>query len=461
MHTAAAPRARGSHDRTSEVDVLVEGPGIEANIGELTVGATASVSMLLTATVPNPAEARASALQRAPVAVSVQGVDKAFRLPHQRYSTLKERALHPFATRTYDELEALRDVTFEVKRGEFFGIVGRNGSGKSTLLKCLAGIYGVDRGQVEVTGRVSPFIELGVGFNPDLTARDNVLINATMLGLSRKEARAQFDEIIEFAELEEFVDLKLKNYSSGMAVRLGFSVAIQVDAELVLVDEVLAVGDVAFQQKCFAQFDRMKAERRTILFVTHDMGSVERFCDRGLVLERGRVVDMGAPEQITRTYSELNFGQLPGLAEELGDSGDALQILAAWCESSDGERAMVSRQGEYVTVCMQVAFSRELEDPDFTLTFRNEARHTIFVASTTTLPEQTGRFEAGERATIRFGFVNRLGPSRYTITPSVGDAARGHEGYGYAEDLAALIVQAPHYTGGVIDMPFELEVERA
>jgi ABC-type polysaccharide/polyol phosphate transport system ATPase subunit len=461
MQTAAEPRANGAHDRASETDVLVEGPGIERNIGEVTVEATASVWSLLTATVSNPAEARASALERAPVAVSAQGVDKAFRLPHQRYSTLKERALHPFATRSYDVFEALRDVTFEVKRGEFFGIVGRNGSGKSTLLKCMAGIYGVDRGHLEVNGRVSPFIELGVGFNADLTARDNVLINATMLGLSRKEARAQFDEIIEFAELEEFVDLKLKNYSSGMAVRLGFSVAIQVDAELVLVDEVLAVGDAAFQQKCFAEFDRMKAQRSTILFVTHDMSSVERFCDRGLVLERGRIADMGAPEQITRTYSELNFGQLPEVAEDRTETGDALQILAAWCETSDGERAMVSRQGEYLTVCMQVAFSRELENPDFTLTFRNEARHTIFVASTRTLPEPTGRFKPGEQVTIRFGFDNRLGPSRYTITPAVGDATRGHEGYGYSEDLTAVIVQAPHYTGGVIDMPFELEVERA
>jgi ABC-type polysaccharide/polyol phosphate transport system ATPase subunit len=417
--------------------------------------------MLLTATVSNPTEARAGALERAPVAVSVQGVDKSFRLPHQRYSTLKERALHPFATRSYDELEALRDVTFDVKEGEFFGIVGRNGSGKSTLLKCLAGIYGVDRGRVEVRGRVSPFIELGVGFNPDLTARDNVLINATMLGLSRKEARAQFDEIIAFAELEEFVDLKLKNYSSGMAVRLGFSVAIQVDAELVLVDEVLAVGDAAFQQKCFAEFDRMKAARRTILFVTHDMGSVERFCDRGLVLERGRIADMGAPEQITRTYSELNFGQLPSAAEGPAEAGEALQIVSAWCETSDGERAMVSRQGEYVTVCVQVAFLRALEDPDFTLTFRNEARHTIFVASSTALPDPTGRFEAGQRVTIRFGFVNRLGPSRYTITPAVGDTTRGHEGYGYVEDLTALIVQAANYSGGVVDLPFELDVQRA
>ena len=148
-----------------------------------------------------------------------------------------------------------------------------------------------------MSGRLSPFIELGVGFNPELSARDNVLINAIMLGLSRREARARFDEVIEFAELEEFVDLKLKNYSSGMSVRLGFAVAIQVEADVLLVDEVLAVGDAAFQQKCFDEFDRLKSENRTMLYVTHDMASVERFCDRGLVLERGRLVDEGEPEQ--------------------------------------------------------------------------------------------------------------------------------------------------------------------
>ena len=193
-------------------------------------------------------------LDAAPAIITAAQVSKAFRLPHQRYSTLKERVLHPFASSTYDTLQALDDVSFDVKRGEFYGIVGRNGSGKSTLLKCLAGIYGIDRGEMEAAGRLSPFIELGVGFNPDLTARDNVLVNAIMLGLSRREAKRRFDGIIAFAELEDFVDLKLKNYSSGMSVRLGFSVAIQVDADILLVDEVLAVGDASFQRKCYDEF---------------------------------------------------------------------------------------------------------------------------------------------------------------------------------------------------------------
>src|SRR5438309_545222 len=180
-------------------------------------------------------------------ALAAQGVHKRFKIPEERSHTLKERALHPLRRSRHEQLHALKDISVDVAPGEFFGIVGRNGSGKSTLLKCLAGIYRIDEGDLAVNGRLSPFIELGVGFNPDLTAHDNVIINAIMLGLSRKQAVERFDDIIRFAELEEFIDLKLKNYSSGMYVRLAFATAVQVDADILLIDEVLAVGDAAFQ----------------------------------------------------------------------------------------------------------------------------------------------------------------------------------------------------------------------
>src|SRR5436309_455405 len=190
-------------------------------------------------------------------AILVDGVQKRFEIPREQVNTLKERALHPLRRSPTDTLRALRAVSFAVGQGEFFGIVGRNGSGKSTLLKCLAGIYAVDAGRMYASGRMSTFIELGVGFNPDLPARDNALLNATMLGLSPREARRRFDSVIEFAELEDFVDLKIKNFSSGMLVRLAFSVMIHVDAEILLIDEVLAVGDAAFQQKCYDEFERI------------------------------------------------------------------------------------------------------------------------------------------------------------------------------------------------------------
>ena len=205
-----------------------------------------------------PSTSAASGARGLLPAVSIEGVSKAFKLHHRQYHTLKERALHPFQSRSYDLLQAVDNISVDIAPGEFFGIIGRNGSGKSTLLKCLAGIYNIDSGQLRVRGRLSPFIELGVGFNADLTARDNVILNAIILGLTRKQAKARFDSIIAFAELEEFVDMRLKNYSSGMSVRLAFSVAIQVDADILLIDEVLAVGDANFQQKCFDEFLRLK-----------------------------------------------------------------------------------------------------------------------------------------------------------------------------------------------------------
>jgi ABC-type polysaccharide/polyol phosphate transport system ATPase subunit len=235
-------------------------------------------------------------------AVEVAGVSKAFRLPHQRQTSVKEFFLHPRRKIEYERNEALRDVTFTVEQGECFGVVGPNGSGKSSLLKILAGIYRADAGTVRVDGRLSPFIELGVGFNPDLNARDNIRINGTLLGLTSRELAARFDEIVAFAELERFVDQRLKNYSSGMHVRLAFSIAIQVPFDILLLDEVLAVGDQAFQEKCYRTFDSMKDEGKTIVFVSHDLASVARFCDRAILLRNGRIEAAGPALEVVEQY---------------------------------------------------------------------------------------------------------------------------------------------------------------
>jgi ABC-type polysaccharide/polyol phosphate transport system ATPase subunit len=420
----------------------------------------------LPATVQQPAVERSRDGSNRPPAVSVEGVSKRFRLPHEQYSTLKQRMLHPRRSRTFSELRALEDVSFEIGQGEFFGIVGRNGSGKSTLLKCLAGIYGVDSGRVEVGGRLSPFIELGVGFHPELTARDNVAINAIMLGLTRKQALERFDEIIAFAELEEFVDLKLKNYSSGMSVRLGFAVAIQVDADVLLVDEVLAVGDASFQQKCFDQFDRLKAEGRTIVFVTHDMDSVRRFCDRAMLLERGDMLDIGEPDAIAAKYAEINFGVVGEEGTSGGPGLPRVRVARAWCES-EGAAAPVEMppdtytigRGESCAACMEVEFEDSVEDPAFAITFRNDVRHTIYVARSD-LDGPTGPFAAGERATVRFRFPNWLSHSTYTLTPAVM-TADARIVLDQRIDAVTLQVDSGRVTGGVADLPTEVEVERS
>jgi ABC-type polysaccharide/polyol phosphate transport system ATPase subunit len=242
-------------------------------------------------------------------ALLIDDVSKSFSLPADRVQTLKERALHPIRSSERNEFDALKNVTFHVEKGEFFGLVGRNGSGKSTLLKCIAGIYAPNSGRILHDGTISSFIELGVGFNPELSAFDNVVLNATLMGLDVEAARASFERVMEFAELWEFQNLKLKNYSSGMYVRLAFSVMLQVDAEIMLIDEVLAVGDAAFQQKCFDQFEAMRDAGKTIVFVTHGMDSVRRFCDRAVLLDRGKMLAIGDAEEVAERYFEVNFGK--------------------------------------------------------------------------------------------------------------------------------------------------------
>jgi ABC-type polysaccharide/polyol phosphate transport system ATPase subunit len=416
----------------------------------------------LRSTASRPAVAPAAPGPGAP-AVSVKGVSKAFKLPHRQYHTLKERALHPFHARTFDVLQAVDDVSVEVAPGEFFGIVGRNGSGKSTLLKCLAGIYDTDAGELHVSGRLSPFIELGVGFNPDLTARDNVIINAIMLGLTRQQARARFDEIIAFAELEEFLDLRLKNYSSGMIVRLAFSIAIQVDADILLIDEVLAVGDATFQQKCFDEFHRLKAEGRTILFVTHSMGDVQRFCDRAMLLERGRVVDIGDPTRVARMYNELNFGRvLVDGASALPTAGGekAAEILDVWFEDPDGRRIAAVAQDQPCCACLRVQFNTPLEDPIFGVALRNDTGHTVFATTTALEHGPTGSFRAGESTTVRLRFENWLAAGRYNLTPSVARNGRGDDVVDMHEDVISLIVHGDKSTPGIARLPHGFELER-
>jgi ABC-type polysaccharide/polyol phosphate transport system ATPase subunit len=237
-------------------------------------------------------------------AIEVARVSKTFRIPHEQRTFFKEYFLHPFRRPSYEQNDALKDVTFSVEAGEFFGVIGPNGSGKSTLLRILAGIYVPDSGLVRVSGLLSPFIELGVGFNLELTARDNIRMNGTLAGLTKRQLREKFDDILAFSELERFVDQKLKNYSSGMLVRLAYSIAIQIPFEVLLLDEVLAVGDEAFQEKCFATFERFKEEGKTVVFVSHALDLMERFCDRVLLLQTGVVEAVGPPQDVAEFYRE-------------------------------------------------------------------------------------------------------------------------------------------------------------
>ncbi|OGL22502.1 hypothetical protein A2707_04215 [Candidatus Saccharibacteria bacterium RIFCSPHIGHO2_01_FULL_45_15] len=239
------------------------------------------------------------------IAIKVSHVSKSFHLPHESQNSIKGKLIN-FNKRGYEVQEALKDISFEVHKGDFFGIVGRNGSGKSTLLKMISGIYSADEGSIQINGKLVPFIELGVGFNPELSGRDNVFLNGALLGFNRKEMTEMYEDIVAFAELERFMDQKLKNYSSGMQVRLAFSIAIRANTDILVLDEVLAVGDEAFQKKCIAIFEQYKARKQTIVLVTHDMNFVEKFCNKAIFIEDGKIKSTGSPTEIALEYSDSN-----------------------------------------------------------------------------------------------------------------------------------------------------------
>lgn len=238
--------------------------------------------------------------------IKVDGVSKTFRLPHEARRSIKSLFVNiGKRNKSVEVQQALNNISFTIKEGEFFGILGRNGSGKSTLLKILAGIYQPTAGRVVTRGKLVPFIELGVGFNPELTGRENVYLNSALLGFSPEQTDAMYDDIVEFAELERFMDQKLKNYSSGMQVRLAFSVATRAKADILLIDEVLAVGDADFQRKCFEYFKKLKKDKKTVVFVSHDMSAVREYCDRAILVDDSKIIFSGSAERAAKEYTRL------------------------------------------------------------------------------------------------------------------------------------------------------------
>ncbi|MEE8727032.1 MAG: polysaccharide ABC transporter ATP-binding protein [Bifidobacterium thermacidophilum] len=250
-----------------------------------------------------------SGLTESEVALSVEHVSKSFRLPTEQATGLKQAFINwTKGIKGYKEQKVLKDISFEVHKGDFFGIVGRNGSGKSTLLKLISGIYVPDEGKIRYQGKLVPFIELGVGFNPELTGRENVYLNGALLGFTREEIDAMYDDIVDFAELGEFMDQKLKNYSSGMQVRLAFSVAIKAQGDILVLDEVLAVGDEAFQRKCDTFFANIKKDpTKTVILVTHDMSAVKKYCNRAILIKDGNIIVSGDKDEVADKYSLENL----------------------------------------------------------------------------------------------------------------------------------------------------------
>jgi ABC-type polysaccharide/polyol phosphate transport system ATPase subunit len=351
-----------------------------------------------------------------PAAIQVEDLHKSFRIPTQRVDSLKERIVRPLAPREFRELRALDGISFEIRQGEFFGIVGRNGSGKSTLLKLLASIYRADSGTIRMAGRLAPFIELGVGFNPELTARENVVLNGVMMGLTPQEARDRLDSVLEFAELAEFVDLKLKNYSSGMLVRLAFSLMMEVDADILLIDEVLAVGDAAFQQKCADAFHQMKSEGKTIVLVTHEMGTVEEYCDRAMLIDGGSIQHLGDPSEVGRRYLRLNFEHGTDIGSHSEDSAAAaVRMVDAYLVDASGERVRSVEYGEDIRIRVELEAKEAIPGLDFGFILSN-ADGIGFSQFGGLIGELDARaVAAGDRIEIASNLFNPLAAGHYFI----------------------------------------------
>lgn len=350
--------------------------------------------------------------------VRVDHLWKTFRIPTEHSNGLKQKLINLLkGKKGYREFTPLKDVSFEIKQGEFFGIVGRNGSGKSTLLKTIANIYNPTQGEVHVNGSLVPFIELGVGFNPELTGRENIFLNGALLGFSRSEMESLYDEIVDFSEIGDFMDEKLKNYSSGMQVRLAFSIAIQAQADILLLDEVLAVGDRAFQKKCFDYFQQLRDDNRTVILVSHDMNSVKRFCTRAIMIEDGEIKVMGTPEDVAKQYiiDNMSVGdqKKDGVHEKKGMSlsGDIVKSIKIIPQSPH-----VMKRGDVLEFDVEYEYDGNVDDLylGISLLYRG-----VPIIEHGAIDEEPTK-DTGHKITYRYRYpLNRFTRGNFTVTAAL------------------------------------------
>ena len=392
--------------------------------------------------------------------IEVQDLHKSFRVPSHRAETLKERMVRPFTPVDYRVLNALRGLSFQVPEGELLGIVGRNGCGKTTLLKLLASVYRADSGRIRVAGSLAPFIELGVGFNPNLTARENVLLNGVMMGLTPRQAKSRFDQVIEFAGLEEFVEMKLKNYSSGMHLRLAFSMMIESDADVMLVDEVLAVGDASFARKCLDTLQQFHSDGRTILFVTHAMESMQSLCDRAILIEDGVIDTEGEPEAVAQRYLELNFTGSARAASASTDGAGAAErrIADAWVENSEGERVTEFEQGAPIEVVAVIEAREETAQPTFAVELCASDRARVF-SSRHPLRGPDEKLEPGDRVRVKVRIQNPLAPDSYLINCAIWGGEDTPQLLEFRRPAAEFVVRSARNQLGYVELDHEWEIE--
>jgi ABC-2 type transport system ATP-binding protein len=390
-----------------------------------------------------------------PAAITVQGVKKRFRRYREKPTSIKDRLVR---IRVHaEELWALKDVSVEVQEGETLGLLGPNGSGKTTLLKIVAGILRPTEGTVTTRGRIAALLALGAGFHTELTGRENVYLNASLLGLSREETNRKLNDIVAFAELEDFIDNQVKFYSSGMYVRLGFAVAVHVEPAILLVDEVLAVGDIAFQRKCLDKVEQFQQEGRTIVFVTHAPDQVVRICDRAIILSEGTVVNQGNPHDVVRDFRRLMSRQ--DLAYGWDRGTKEIEIVSAEIFGGDGETKEVFFPGDELVIQMDLkANVPAVEDPVVSFAIHDDQNRFVYGTNTDWRQSRIQRFEGKQRVHFllkSLPFVD----GTYYVTLGVHSRDSKHV-FHLQEQRYSFDVVRGEENPGVVWIPVECRVER-
>ncbi len=397
------------------------------------------------------------------IAISVKNVNKVFKLPHEKNTSIKSLFINLFRRRTFERQKVLKNISFDIKKGEFFGIVGRNGSGKSTMLKMLAGIYEPTSGNIQVNGQLTPFIELGVGFNPELTGRENVYLNGALLGFSRKEMGTMYKEIVSFAELGKFMDQKLKNYSSGMQVRLAFSIAIRAKTDILLIDEVLAVGDAIFQQKCYDYFRQLKKEKRTVVFVSHDTGALQEYCDRAILIDNGKLVNSGKTSHVTRNYIDLlneketqeileKESQKSNPSKERWGTGDiTVEKIKIQTDGPDPKRKVFTEEDKEFTVTVTYKAAKETERPVYGVTIADAAGKSIFASNTLLEKLETKTLDKDEKVSVTWKVPNLFNNGVFTVSPAAANRL-GTAIYDWREAMATLRINKTLQSAGSVNI---------
>lgn len=395
-----------------------------------------------------------------PGRVRARGLSTRFRLYHSRPRGIKER-LFRFERAVYEEFFALKDVSFEVAPGESFAVIGANGSGKSTLLKCLTGILPPDNGEIGVGGKSASLLELGAGFHGDLSGRENVYLNGSILGMRRRDLDEVFDDIVRFAGVEEFIDTPVRNYSSGMYVRLGFSIAVNADPDVLLIDEILAVGDAAFQTKCFEKMHDFKRRGKTIVLVTHDLDAAARLCDKGILLDRGVVVAEGTARSVVDTYRQRILASQTGEPEahmepkKRWGTGEA-EIVEIALIDDKGQTVESVTPGDFCSFRLAVRFKQDLEEPIFGYIVRADDGMELFNTNTMWRGIPTGSYKAGEIVEVAFRQRMNLLPGRYVFTTAVAhrDATQW---YDWWEDCLFFHVVGTSINHGYVNLEADVE----